>query len=155
MKLELVHCKRLSPELFEKHPVWAEYYEPDDEHRMVEDGFDRAEVQRELKRVKYSDDYLIPFINYDKPSPYEFTIYKASATVNDSKVLFATLFVMENTVNSVTIFVGNEQFVLNLTDSDFSEEKELCAALEVKSIFSLTVRSDKGIEFNERFESGA
>ena len=75
--------------------------------------------------------------------------------MNDTTDLFATLFVMGNIVNSVTIFVGEEQFVINLTDSDFSEEKELCNALGIKSIYPLTVRSGKGIEFNERFESGA
>jgi len=155
MKLELVHCEKKSPALFKQHPVWAEYYEDEDENRMVEDGFDREEVQSELKRIEYSDSYLIPYVNFEKPSPYEFTLYKARATVNGTIEVFATLFVMENTVNSVTIYVNEEQFVINLTDSDFSDEKELCIALGVKSIYPLSVQSDIGIEFNERFESGA
>ena len=153
MKLELIHCEQLSPTLFERYPVWAEYYEPDDENRMVEDGFDREEVRRELKRTGYSDEYLIPLINYDKSSPYEFTMYKAMVTVNGTRDLCAALFVMDGTVNSVSIFVGEERFVLNLNDIDFSDEMELCTALGVNSIYPLTVRSEKGIEFNEYFES--
>lgn len=152
MKLELIHCEQLSPTLLERHPVWAEYYEPDDEDRMVEDGFDREEVRRELNRTGYSDEYLIPLINYDKSSPYEFTMYKARITVNGTKDLCAALFVMEGKVNSVSVFVGDERFVLNLSDFDFSDEMELCTALGVNTIYPFTVRSEKGIEFNEHFE---
>lgn len=153
MKLELVHRDKLSPALFERHPVWAEYYEPEDENRMVEDGFGREEVQRELKRIEYSDSYLIPYVNFSKPSPYEFTLYRARSVVNDKIEVFSNIFVMDNSVNSVSIYVGSESFVINLTDSSFSDEKELCSALGIKAIYPLWVQSDIGIVFDKRFES--
>ncbi len=147
MKFELVHRQKLSQALFEKHPAWVEYYEPDDIERMVSEGFDFGEIKSALDDVGYSDDYLMPLINYSKPSPFEFTLYKSKVDLNDN-ILPSYLFVMENRVNSMTILYERERYTLNFSDPYFGDDMlELRSKLEIATIYPLSVFADCGANF--------
>jgi hypothetical protein len=152
MKLKLLHSEALIPDHFELHPVWVEYYVPEDVNRMVSDGFDRDEVVNELGKVNYSDEYLFPLRNHSQKSPYEFTLYKADVLVKGSIKFPGYLFSAAGEVTSVSIYNGNEWVVLNFSLFDSDEEIAITAELGVDSLFPLEVKSEFGPKFDKRFE---
>jgi hypothetical protein len=48
MELRIIKGRELTPKMFEFHPVWAEYYEPDDLEDIVSWGYDRESIRSDL-----------------------------------------------------------------------------------------------------------
>ncbi|MCE2573361.1 hypothetical protein [Motilimonas eburnea] len=153
MKLELINDENLTPELFERHPVWAEYHEPADAKRMVDDGFSKEEVESELNRIRYSDAYLIPVVSYKGKSPYEFTHYRAKASIGNKKGFDAYLFAINGEINTYGIYDGDEWQVINFSFLDIDEEMEIKAALGVESLFPLHIEAFGNIEYAKTYAS--
>ena len=153
MKLELVHDKDLSPNVFEKHPVWAEYYESDDIDRMMSDGFEREDIISELKKVEHPDRYLVPVVNYLEPSPYEFTLYKATVVIGSKHSFDAYLFSIGNKMNAIAAYDGNHWQVINFAILDQYEEIEIKTALGVDALFPLEVTACGGIKYKKLYKS--
>ena len=152
MNFALIDRLNLTPKLFEEHPVWVEYYEPEDINRMVLDGFNRHLVESELKKVGYSDDYIFPLVNYQNKSPHEFTLYKANVEINRNNYS-AYLFVTEGCVSSFSIYVKDEWYPININYFDKSDNKELSSILGGGSIFPIRVTSNYGVRYDETFNS--
>jgi hypothetical protein len=136
MKFYLKKTHELTEEDFEFSQVWAEYYEPDDIGGLVNLGYDLQEVQSELEKVDYSDEYSFP-IPLDPPEPFKYIFFAIKAQLASGKILKGYC-----TSNITALFHGDDKYYFNphFKDESLENEKELKKAISCKStIFPIQV----------------
>ncbi|MCP4356362.1 MAG: hypothetical protein GY793_12215 [Proteobacteria bacterium] len=153
MKLRLIHYNDIDPRLFDIHPVWAEYNDPEDANKMINDGFHSLLVHEELYRVYYSSDFLIPVMNFSKTSPYDYTYYKAKVSMCSNDYLPAFLFIINNEAHSLGVYFGKQWHLINFSFFDEGDEKEISTILGIRTIFPMHIISFCGIKYNTYYES--
>ena len=139
--------------LLKQYPVWAEYYSPNDIDSLVKDGFDREEIEESLKSVDYSNDYVFPVNHHEKESPYEFTFYDSEIILPNSEKMDGYIFYIKGSgVNSISIFYDGEEYVLNLSEPEVTEEDEteLKMKLNIDSIYPLELVCDSNLKIDQK-----
>jgi hypothetical protein len=154
MKLQLKEYQHIKT-LLGQYPVWAEYYSPDDIENLVLDGFNRGEIEKALKAIDYSNDFVFQVVNYEKESPYEFTLYRAEYIFPNTAQLTGYIFYIKGSgINSLSVFHKELVYVLNLSDPEITEEDEndLKNILQLDSIYPIDVSCDYGLKIRQNFD---
>ena len=154
MKFELKHRDDLTIMDFEKHSVWVQYYSADEINHIVNEGYNREEVEMKLDEVDWSDEYWFKSFLLNNPSPYMFTEYYAQFELPNKRMIKGTiLFTEYSGIQSYSLYVDNEFISLNVHHAEFNEEEniQLKKKLNLKNIYPMKV-SCKGIKVNGKFE---
>ncbi|WP_153306628.1 UBA domain-containing protein [Desulfogranum japonicum] len=141
--------------LLTKHPVWAQYYSPDDIDKLVEMGFDRDHIVNRLESVDYSDEYVFPVLKYDSCSPFQFSYYKSNFLIAD--IHEVTGYVLVTSYSGVQAFCfryNSEEYSLNQSSPEITEDEEalLKNILGVDSVYPIKVICDFGLNINSFFD---
>ncbi len=127
---------------FEESQVWGSYYEPDDIDDIVEMGFSREEVTRELEKVNWSDSYCFPIAENTKIGSFMYEYRKAVFTTESGKVFSGYVV---NRGHAIRLFGAKKEWRININLFDLIqvEMEELKVDLELNNaeeLFPLNVR---------------
>jgi len=107
MQFKIIKESELAPKMFEFHPVWAEYYEPDDLEDIISWGYDRESVKSDLFSKHDGSDhayYTVPIERFPPNNIRFFTLanlftksgIKLKGTVMNSGQLVIEIFLDDN-----------------------------------------------------------
>ncbi len=136
MKFFLKKTNELTEEDFESSQIWGEYYEPDDISGLVNLGYDLKEVQSELEKVDYSDEYSF-HIPLDSTEPFNYIFFAIKAQLASGKILKGYC-----TSNITVLFHSDDKYIFNpnLKDRALETEKKIKKAISCEStIFPIQV----------------
>jgi hypothetical protein len=155
MNFKFVNLSELSASLFEEHPIWASYYEPDDIDAITNWGINRNEVVEKLEKIGYSDDYIFPMLSIDNEYPFKFEYYKASFELPSGEMLSG--YMVGTKARAIGIFTDKEHYVLNinLKKSALDDEKNILKDIgsNAKVMFPLIIRVNSlGLKVSSEFD---
>ena len=122
MKFGFISQSEISDALFEKHPAWASYYEPDDIDAIANWGIDRGEIVKMLESIEYSDDYIFPMLSVENEYPFKFEYYKAIFTTPSGIAING--YTIGTRIYAIGIFTHKDHYILNLNLKDRALEAE-------------------------------
>ena len=73
MKFILIHRNKFNLKHLQEHPIWAEYYEPEDIKTIEEWGIEKKFLIQEFEKIGYSDEYLFPVLDSEDTDCFKFT----------------------------------------------------------------------------------
>ncbi len=154
MEFRIITARELTPAMFELHPIWAEYYEPEEIDDIVSWGYDKEKTTQEMFSKFYNQEhpyYTVPIEQFP-PIVNQFFTKADLVTKNGTNLRGA---VMDHGELVLSIFIDEQRDITlsshpNLYDLVKKEIMRLSLELnmdptefeEIK--FKTTVQDQKG-----------